>query len=354
MRQSLLTVAMLVLAWLAWMLRDLVMLIAFAALVAHALDPVVSWVERRRLPGRRPLSRGVAAGLVVFLLVLVAGGSIAGAVPRLLEQFVRFARAAPGALARLEHEAQAFLESRGWGGLLGIHDGDASSTASSVLSAVQHGLTSLLGNVLGRLGGLASLILLPLFSFYLLVDLSRARSSLLRRVPADRLPQAVRFLDALDRALRAYVRGQALVCLAMGTTVAIVLQLLGFPLAMLLGVVVGLGEIIPFLGAWIAASAIALDGYSRSPGFAVVGLAAYAVVNNLMGTFVSPRLLGRQVKLHPLVVNASVIGGGMLLGPAGAILALPVAAMAKSLLDEFAPEPSRSPASGSGVTTTTS
>jgi predicted PurR-regulated permease PerM len=61
------------------------------------------------------------------------------------------------------------------------------------------------------------------------------------------------------------------------------------------------------------------------------------VVNNLMGTFVSPRLLGRQVKLHPFIINVSVIAGAMLLGPPGAILALPAAAMTKALLDEFGP-----------------
>jgi predicted PurR-regulated permease PerM len=77
------------------------------------------------------------------------------------------------------------------------------------------------------------------------------------------------------------------------------------------------------------------------------------VTNNLIGTFVSPRLLGRTVKLHPFVINVSVIGGGILLGPAGAILALPIAAMAKSLLDEFRPKSYRSDAAR-GVTTTLS
>src|SRR5262245_34970616 len=105
MRQSLLTAAMLVLAWIAWMLRDLVMLIGFAALLAYALDPVVSWVGRTRLPGRRRLPRAAAAGLVILLLVLVAGVALAEAVPRLVHQLVQFARAAPGAFARLQASA---------------------------------------------------------------------------------------------------------------------------------------------------------------------------------------------------------------------------------------------------------
>jgi len=111
---------------------------------------------------------------------------------------------------------------------------------------------------------------------------------------------------------------------------------------------VGLGEIIPIVGFWIAALTIALEGYSKAPGLALMGVAAYAIVNNLMQTFVSPRLLGGQVRLHPFIVNVSVIGGGILLGPAGAILALPAVAIIKALLDEFAPRRSGSEPAVSG------
>src|SRR5260221_6451457 len=253
-RQSLLTVALLMLLWLAWMLRDLVVLVAFAGLLAYALEPVVGWIERRRLPGGRSFPRALAAAVVILLLVLIAGTSLAMAVPRLLHQVVRFAEAAPGVIARVQQELQTFLDARGWGGLLKTDQGDAGSAVSPVLGAIQRGLASVVGSLLGNLGGLASLILLPLFAFYLLADRGSARSGALGMVPVGWRPQAVRFLDALDRALRGYVRGQALVCLAMGAATGLVLQLLGFPLVLLLGVVVGLGEVIPILGFWIAAT----------------------------------------------------------------------------------------------------
>jgi predicted PurR-regulated permease PerM len=345
---------MLVLICLAWVLRDLVMLLAFAALLAYALDPVVSWMERIKLPGGRPLPHGLAHASVILLLMLAAGATLAEAVPRLLHQLVRFVEAAPGTIASIEQQLRAFAAVHGWNAALEAAEGSSTSTASSVLATVQRGLASLLGNWLGSVGGLASVILLPLFAFYMLVDRDAARSGLLDMVPAERRPLAVQVLDALDRALRAYVRGQALVCLVEGAVTALLLQLLGVPVALLLGVVAGLGAIIPVLGFWIAAAAIALEAYSKSPGLALAAIVAYVVVDNLMGTFVSPPLLGRQVKLHPLLVNVSVIGGGILLGPAGAILALPAAAMAKSLLDAFGPRGYGSEVASSAVTTTLS
>jgi len=156
----------------------------------------------------------------------------------------------------------------------------------------------------------------------------------------------VRSLNAIDPALRAYVRGQSLVCLVMGTVMALELQLLGFPVVLLLGVTIGIAEVIPFLGFWVAATVIALTGYSVSPGLALAGLGAYIVTNNLLGYFVTPRLLGREVKMHPFVVTVSILGGGALLGPAGGILALPAAAMAQAVIAEFAP---RRGSDGTGV-----
>src|SRR5205085_5604852 len=132
------------------------------------------------------------------------------------------------------------------------------------------------------------------------------------------------------------VRGQALVCVVLGIVMTVVLSILGFPVALLLGVIIGLAEIIPFVGFALAATGVALAGYSVSPGLAVVGLVSYVVVNNLLGYFVTPRLLGHAVKMHPFVVTVSILGGGALLGPAGGILALPAAAMVQAVLTDFA------------------
>jgi predicted PurR-regulated permease PerM len=336
-RQSLAIVAMLIVAWLAWMLRDLVMLIGFAALVAYALDPVVSLVERAPLPGRRALPRGVAAGLVILALVVAVAWGLAGAVPRLVHEIPRFVEAAPGALARAEEEVRRFAASQGWGAALGTGEEAPSSVASSLLHAAQQWSLSLLRGFFGNLGQLAGLVLLPVLAFYLLADREAVRSSAMAFVPRDLRPHTERLLNAVDPALRACVRGQSLVCLVMGTVMAIVLQLLGVPVALLLGVMVGLAEIIPFLGFWIAAIAIALAGYSVSPALALTGLVAYVVANNLVGYFVTPRLLGRATRMHPFVVTVSILGGGALLGPAGGILALPAAAVAQAVITEFAP-----------------
>src|SRR5262249_19317564 len=167
MRQSLLTVAMLVAVWAAWMLRDLVMLVGFAALLAYALDPIVSWVERLTLPGRRRVPHGVAAGLGVVLLVLVAGTGLIASVPRLVQQAAPFASTAPETLARLEQNVRSFVRAT-FGDRFATGEGGANDATTSLFATLQHASTPLLGRLAGSLGGLAGVVLVPLFVVYML------------------------------------------------------------------------------------------------------------------------------------------------------------------------------------------
>jgi predicted PurR-regulated permease PerM len=161
----------------------------------------------------------------------------------------------------------------------------------------------------------------------------------LRFVPPNAHTRVAVLTAAADRALRSYVRGQAVVVLTMGTLVGLVLSLLGFRLAFLLGVLAGLGELIPYLGFTVAVLAIVLAGIGAGPTHALAGLAGYVVVNWTVGTFITPRVMGRHLKMHPFVVTVSVLCGVELLGAPGAMLALPAAALIQSLVAELAPEP---------------
>jgi predicted PurR-regulated permease PerM len=112
-------------------------------------------------------------------------------------------------------------------------------------------------------------------------------------------------------------------------------------MTLLLGVIVGLAEMIPYLGFMVAAVAIAVAGITIDPTRAALGVLAYVVLNNVIGILVTPRVMGRHLKMHPFVVTVSILAGGQLLGPAGALLALPAAASAQALIEEFGPAKGR-------------
>ena len=332
-RAALLVVGVVVLVAAAWMLRGILMLVAFSILVAYALDPLVNWMVRMPLPRGARLHRGVAAGLTIAALVGVVAWGLVVITPRLLSEAASFFTSLPDNLRTLDQRARELAGNAGLG--------DAAGPLTDQLrAAVPQGQAWLLGWI-GRLFGnvlqVAGLLILPVLSFYLLAEREAVRASALRFVPQEAHPRVAAAERAVDRALASYVRGQAVVCVVSGAVMVLVFGVIRMPHALLLGLLVAAGEILPFFGFWLAAAAIVLVGLGVSPGLAMLGLGAYVVVNNLIGLLVTPRVMGRHLKMHPFVVTVSVLGGSELLGPAGVLLALPAAAIAQALVQEFGP-----------------
>ena len=322
---------------MVWALRDVVVLVCFALLLAYALDPPVSVLTRVRLPRLGSISRGFASGIVMAALVGVVGLLAALAVPRLIAELTRFAEGVPANLGRLIDETHAWIDARGWGATWDPLLAQARANMPSIMGQGAGAMATVAGRLFGTLDEVLGLLLLPILTFYLLADREAVLHSALAFVPAGARSRAGALSAAVDRALRSYVRGQATVCLLVGASVGAALWLLGFPVSLLLGVLVGLAEIIPYLGFWIAAIAIALTGYSAGWAHALLGVGVYAAINQAMGTLVTPRVMSRYLKLHPFVITVSVLAGARLLGAAGALLAVPAAAVAQALIEELTP-----------------
>ncbi len=327
----------LVAALLVWALRDLALLVGYSVLLAYALHPLVGALERVPLGRGRTVPRGLAAALVVLALVAVAGWGLALAVPRLVDEAARFAAGAPGTVERLAASLSAWAATNRLGPWLDPAIESLHTNATGLLQNLGGALAHGLGRLFGSLGRVLGLALVPLLAFYLLADARAVQASALRFVPEQARADVQRLGGATDRALRSYVRGQATVCLVMGGAVGLGLTLLHYPVALLLGVVAGLAEVVPYLGFAVAALSIGLTGLSASPLVAALGLLAYIAINWTIGTFVTPRVMGRWLKMHPFVVTVSVLAGARLLGPAGALLALPGAAMIQAVVAELAP-----------------
>jgi predicted PurR-regulated permease PerM len=341
LRTATFTVALLVVVAALWALRDVLLLVGFAALLAIALEPAVAWLVSLR-PRRGGLSRPFAAALVISVLVGLGVWALVRVVPQVVDELAGFVERAPGNLDRLIAWAREAATARGWGAFAESQSLDAGALLRSAGGA----LLRAVGGALGNLGGLVGLALIPILAFYLLTEREAVEGSVLGFVPETARPRVRQVLGAADRALRSYVRGQSLVCLVIGVGGWLAFWALGLPASLLLGVVVGLVEVVPILGFWIASVAIVLAGWSVSPATAAWAFLAYLTLNQLVGAFVTPRVMGRHMRLHPFVVIVSILAGGALLGAAGAVLALPLAAALQSVVSELAPR--RGPAGREG------
>jgi predicted PurR-regulated permease PerM len=319
---------------LLWALRDVVVLVAYAVLLAYALLPVVKTVQRIRFPAQRTMSRKFAAAVIMLALVLAACWIAAETIPRLAAEAERFASTAPAAASRILETLQAEAAQRG----LGVDSALDSirSHAGEWLERIAGSLTGVIGGMFGGVARVLTFALVPLLTFYLLADSSAIEASALRFIPDQPRATSMRLRGAVDRALSSYVRGQAIVCLVMGGAVGIGLAIIRHPAALLLAVLVGAAEIIPYLGFTVAAIAVVLAGWTVSPLQALLGLGLYILINWAVGTFVTPSVMGRHLEMHPFLVTVSVIAGAQLMGPAGALLALPAAATLQAVVAELA------------------
>jgi predicted PurR-regulated permease PerM len=337
-RSALWAVALAVVLIVLWALRDVVVLVVLCLLLAVVLDPVVRQVQRIPFPRGFRIPRGVASGIVMLALVVGTGWLTAIWVPVLFRELVHLVQGLPGTFGSLLTETQIRADELGLSEYVDPLVQNLRENARTHLESAGTAVLRQVGNLIGNLGSLVSLALLPILTFYLLAESGAVRDSALQFLPAGTLrTRAEHVQHAVNRALKSYVQGQTTVCLIMGTLVGATLALVGFPGAAVLGVLVGLAEILPFIGFWVAMLAIMLTGYSVSPVLALVGVLVYSGINTVNGYLILPRVMSRHLKMHPFVIMVSVLAGATLLGTVGVFIALPGAAVIQALIEEFAP-----------------
>lgn len=322
---------------MTWALRDLVVLVSFAVLLAYGLLPIVKAVQSIHLPGRREIPQTTAAAVVMLALAIAVFWSAAAAIPRLVAQAEHLASAAPGAASSILETLRTEAAGRG------VDVSPALDTirenAGDWLQRVAGALGGVVGSMFGGITRMLTFALVPLLAFYLLADSSGVERSVLRFFSDQQRTTIVRLSGAVDRALGSYMRGQLMVCLVMGAVVGAGLAAIRHPAALLLAVLVSAAEVIPYVGFTLASIAILIAGWTVSPLQGLAGVGVYIVVNWAIGTFVTPRLMSRYLEMHPFVVTVSVLAGAQLMGPAGALLALPAAAIFQAVTAELAQTP---------------
>jgi predicted PurR-regulated permease PerM len=188
-----------------------------------------------------------------------------------------------------------------------------------------------------------AITIVPFWTYFLLRDFSQIRNSVYRSLPKAIRADVRSILTMLDHSVGAWVRGQLLLMLIIGTVQTIVLTLLGIDYALLLGLVAGLLEVVPNIGPTLAAIPAILVALTRSPGLALVTAIAANLIQNLENSFVVPRVLGESVGLHPVVMMVMLVVGTEIAGLPGLILAPIVTAVLRDvyryLSYRFADEP---------------
>jgi predicted PurR-regulated permease PerM len=322
---------------LMWVLNDILLPFVVGMVVAYFLDPVVVRLQRARM------SRTMATTLVTIVAVLVAVGVVMAILPPLFGQIQSLITKAPEYIVKALGRIQPLLEPlRVRLGLdpLSMHDlqSEATQWAGKGL-AVAGGIAGALaerGVAIINLLGL--LFITPVVTFYMLRDWEKLVAAIDGSLPLEHADTIRKLTAQSNAAIAGFVRGQALVCLALGTFYGIGLTLVGLQFGLVIGMVAGAISFIPFVGTFVGGVMALGMALAQFPPdwIGIVKVAAVFVVGQMLeGNFLSPKLVGDRVGLHPVWIMFALLAGGSLFGFTGVLIAVPVAAVLGVVVRHF-------------------
>lgn len=327
-----LVLGLVLVAWVTWQLAGELRIVVFplvlAMFPAAVLLPVVDWMDRDRVP--RSLPAFVATfGFVAVLLGVFAllGWQISTQLSGLTDQLQSSWESVRSAIQSLPGMSD-FEPSSIFGGGEGEESGGGSQGSSGEGVAGGGNIGGIAIQVAGGTAKFVTELFLGLVAlFFYLRDGDRIAGWLAGLFPPTHRDDARVIGRRSWQTVSGYIRGQTLIALFDGVLFAIGLLIIGVPLAIALGVIVFLGAFVPTVGS-IIAGAIAVFVALVSKGFvvALITLALIVGIQQLEGNVLAPTVLGREVEIHPLAVLAAIVAGAALLGPFGAIVAVPLAA----------------------------
>ncbi|WP_105030757.1 AI-2E family transporter [Arthrobacter ruber] len=297
--------------------RLVVIPLLLALILASAIGPFVSWLRRKGW------SSSLATGVSFALLLSLIGGFLTGVVFAVIGQTDTLVSSAGQGVNQLIDFVQD--------GPIPVNDGQLNAlreAAADFVTSSTAGTTALAG-LSAATNFITGLLLLVVILFFFLKDGEKIWAFVLRAFKGTRLVKARKVGDQSVAVLGGYVRGTAIVAAVDAFFIGLALVILGVPLALPLAAIVFIGAFIPLVGATLAgalATVVAL--VTNGPVTALIVLGVVVLVNQLEGNFLQPVVMGHTLNVHPLVILVALTAGTVLAGIIGAVLSVPLTAVA--------------------------
>lgn len=325
-------IALAVFVAMLWLLGDVLLPFVLGGAIAYFIDPVADRLEQWGLSRMAATALITAGAVVIFVIMALL------VLPALINQLIDLA----GIMPQLFRDLRDFVNTQ-FPSLL-----DQNSAAHQALASLGDTLKargvelvqSLLGSAMSALNVVLLLVIVPVVSVYLLLDWDRMIARIDGLLPMDHAPVIRRLAGEIDTTLASFIRGMGTVCLILGTYYAVALMLVGLQFGLVVGAIAGLVTFIPYLGALTGgALAIGLALFQFWGDWTSIGMvAAIFVIGQVAeGNFLTPKLVGGSVGLHPVWLLLALSVFGTLFGFVGMLIAVPVAA-ALGVLARFAVE----------------
>jgi len=312
---------------LIYLLSDILLPFVAGIILAYLLDPIADFLERHHFP------RWLAAGSITLFATAVVISSLLLLVPLLQTQIVDFAGRLPQYVEALREKAvvllamvQSHLSPEE---LASIRDKISGAAGPNALAWIGKLLTRLWGGGVALLNLLSLLVITPIVMFYLLRDWDNIIRTIDDWLPRRQAPLVRANVAEINKVMSGFLRGQFSVCVLLGIFYALGLTLVGLDFGLIIGFLTGLISFVPYFGmltGFAIGLGVAIAQFSEWQSIAMVA-GVFVIGQFLEGNFITPKLVGDRIGLHPAWLIFALLAGGALFGFTGILLAVPIAAV---------------------------
>lgn len=303
------------LLYFLFLIKDILASFFVALIFASAVDPWIDWMQKKKIPR--------AVGMLFIYLVMFAVISLALylIIPPIATEIGELANNLPRIFNKVLSSITAFREYTIQHGVLdNIED-----SLGSVSSNLQKAAGGIFSTVTGIFGGIFSFFLILVLSFYMVVEENAIKKLIFSIAPPRHQPYIMQLINRMQKKIGMWLRGQLILSLIIFVFIYAGLSILGVKYALVLALIAGLTEFIPYLGPILASVPAVFLAFTQEPMLALFVAGLYYIVQLVENNILVPKVMQKAVGLNPIISIAVLLIGFKVAGVIGAILSIPVA-----------------------------
>lgn len=301
--------------YLLYLVRDILAVLFISLILAAAVDPWVDWMHRKKIP------RGAAIIMIYLVMFSAVGGVIALIIPPITVQVNELVSNFPQILEKIISGVNFLKE---YSISHGIMD-NFKEYLGSVSQNVQGAAGGIFSTVSGIIGSVFSFFLVLVITFYMVVEENAIKKIIWSIAPEDSQVYLMQLINRMQKKVGLWLRGQLILSLIIFALTYIGLTILGVKYALVLALIAGMTEFVPYLGPILASIPAIFLAFTQEPTLAIFVAVLYYIIQLTENNIIVPKLMQKVIGLNPIISIAVLLIGFKLAGVAGAILSIPVA-----------------------------
>jgi predicted PurR-regulated permease PerM len=304
-----------VLFYLLFVIRNILAVLFVSLILSSAIDPWVDWLQARKIP------RGISALLIYLFVFSIIGSVVYLIIPPIMEQVRELLSQYPEISNYFSSGYEVLKEWSVRDGLLGDVIASRNGTGEFIAT-----IESFLSKISGFIGGLLTFFLVMVMTFYMTVEEGAMKKIVWSLAPAEHQVRIMGLVNKMQKMIGLWLRGQMILSLIIAVLIYVGLSILGIKYALVLAMIAGLTEFVPYLGPILAAVPAIFLAFAQS-GFmlALITMILYYIIQVVENNIIVPKLMQKVVGLNPIISLAVLLIGLKIAGVAGAVLAIPTA-----------------------------